>query len=75
MRIQLIYYTAVLAAGAAVAGLVGTPQAAAEPLQTICVATVTGNVCRSAGHDASHALPTVSSHPSESLLSTWGGHR
>jgi hypothetical protein len=74
MRIQLIYYTALLATGAAAAGLVGVPQAAAEPLQTICVATVAGTACRSAGHGAADALPTVSSHPSETLLSTWGGH-
>jgi hypothetical protein len=73
MRIQLIYCTALLATGAAVAGLVGAPQAAAEPLQTICVATVAGNVCRPAGHDVSNALPTVSSHPSGNLLTAMGG--
>jgi hypothetical protein len=73
MRIQLSYLTALLATGAAVAGLVGAPQAVAEPLQTICVATVTGNVCRSAARDVSNALPTVSSHPSGNLLSALGG--
>jgi hypothetical protein len=73
MRIQLIYCTALLATGVAVAGLVGVPQAAAEPLQTICVATVAGNACRSAGHDVPNALPTVSSRPSENLLSALGG--
>jgi hypothetical protein len=72
MRIQLIYLTALLATGAAAAGLVGAPQAASEPLETICVATVAGNVCR-AGHDVPNALPTVSSHPSGTLLSALGG--
>jgi hypothetical protein len=73
MRIQLIYCTALLVTGAAVPALVGAPQAAAEPLQTICVATVAGNVCRPSGHDVSNALPTVSSHPSGNLLSAMGG--
>ena len=71
MRVQLIYLTTLLATGAAVAVLVGAPQAAAEPLQKICIATVAGNVCRSTGQDVPNALPTVSSHPS--LLSALGG--
>jgi hypothetical protein len=73
MRNQLSYSTALLATGAAVAVLVGAPQATAEPLQKICVATVAVNTCRSTGHEVTNALPTVSSHPSGNLLSALGG--
>ena len=62
MHIQLTCLATLLIAGAA-AAVVGTPQAVAEPLQKICVASAAGGICRSTGNEISRALPTVSSHP------------
>jgi hypothetical protein len=63
MNIQLRYCTMLLTAAGIAAAVVGAPQAAAEPLQKICVATIAGEICRSTGNDVPNALPTLSSHP------------
>jgi hypothetical protein len=63
MRIQLKYFTTLLVTAGAAVAVAGAPEAPAEPLQTICAATIAGDICRSTGNDVPNALPTVSSHP------------
>ena len=73
MRINLIYVTPLLAAGAAAVAIVAAPTAAALP--KICAANGAGTTCQSPGNvEVTNPARAVSFYPYGTMPWLLGGH-
>jgi hypothetical protein len=73
MRINLIYVTPLLAAGAAAVAIIAAPTAAALP--KICAANGAGTTCQSTGNvEITNSPPALSIYPYGTMPWLLGGH-